>query len=256
MPPEKTGALAGQWFSQVMLVKRLREVRALQEFTRLLPPGPADPPERRAPLSASRADWLPGFDVTGEGVFLRLDDTRLALWEANGRVQERVAAINANYRKSFAERDKDPDREITPRLVLLHTFAHALINQWALECGYPASALRERLYSSEHMAGILIYTATSDSAGSLGGVISLAEGSRLDFAVQEAIVRSAWCSSDPLCVEAEAAGVDSLNLAACHACVLLAEVSCEERNVLLDRGLLVGLPDNPEVGFFADMLER
>lgn len=62
---------------------------------------------------------------------------------------------------------------------------------------------------------------------------------------------TAWCSADPLCIEAEAAGVDSPYLAACHACVLLPEVSCEESNLLLDRGLLVGTPETPELGFFA-----
>ena len=72
-----------------------------------------------------------------------------------------------------------PDRDITPRLMLIHSLAHAVIDQWALDSGYPASSLRERLYADEDMAGFLIYTATSDSAGSLGGVVAEAEPSRL-----------------------------------------------------------------------------
>jgi hypothetical protein len=40
------------------------------------------------------------------------------------------------------------------------------------------------------------------------------------------------------------------NLAACHACVLAPETSCQHFNSLLDRALLVGAPDNPELGYF------
>jgi hypothetical protein len=238
-----------------MLVKRLREVRALESFTRLLPPSPADPQERRSPLSAERVGWLPGIEVTGEGIFMHLREEDLRAWEDRPAVRERAALLDSFYRQSFLEREKDPDRVVTPRLVLIHTLAHLLINEWSLECGYPSSSLRERLYVSPEMAGLLVYTATSDSAGSLGGLIAQAEEGRLDHTVAQAISRSAWCSSDPLCIEADASGVDSLNLAACHACVLLPEVSCEERNLLLDRGLLVGLPENPEVGYFEPLLE-
>ena len=106
------------------------------------------------------------------------------------------------------------------------------------------------------MAGILIYTATSDSAGSLGGIIAQAEPDRLDESLRQAVATSGWCSADPLCIEAESAGSDSLNLAACHACLLLPEVSCEEMNLILDRGVLVGVPGTPEVGFLNGILPR
>jgi hypothetical protein len=238
-----------------MLVKRLREVRALESFTRLLPPSPADARERRSPLSAERTGWLPGIEVTGEGIFLHLREDDLRLWEERPAVRERAASLNDYYRRSFLEREKDPDRVITARLVLVHTLAHVLINEWSLECGYPSSSLRERLYVSADMAGLLVYTATSDSAGSLGGLIAQAEEGRLDDTLLQALARSAWCSSDPLCIEADASGVDSLNLAACHACLLLPEVCCEERNLLLDRGLLVGVPEAAEIGYFRQLLK-
>jgi hypothetical protein len=104
------------------------------------------------------------------------------------------------------------------------------------------------------MAGLLIYTATTDAAGSLGGVVGQAEPERLDSALEQALARVSWCSADPLCIEADATGVDSLNLAACHACVLLPEVSCEEMNLLLDRGLLVGTPEDPAIGYFSTLV--
>ena len=142
------------------------------------------------------------------------------------------------------------------RFILMHTLAHSIIGQWALDCGYPAASLRERLYVGKEMAGILIYTATSDSAGSLGGLIAQATAERLESSLCEALLRASWCSGDPLCIEAGLQGTDSLNLAACHACVLLPEVSCEELNVFLDRGLLVGTPDQPDLGFFKELLEH
>ncbi|WP_217708308.1 hypothetical protein [Nonomuraea rhodomycinica] len=65
-----------------------------------------------------------------------------------------------------------------------------------------------------------------------------------------------WCSADPLCVESDTSGTDNLNRAACHACVLLPETSCEEINTLLDRALLIGTPDQPDLGFFSEILEK
>jgi hypothetical protein len=238
-----------RWFRRVMSVTRLREVRALESFTRVLPPGPADGPERRAALCESDIGWLPAIEVQGEGVFLAVDQDRLARWETDPAVVQRVRPIHDRYRARFAALKKDPDREVTPRLVLLHTLAHLLILQWSLDCGYPTAALRERIYAGPTMAGILIYTATTDSAGSLGGVVGLSEPKRLQRAMAEMAERSAWCSSDPLCSESTAAGVDSLNLAACHACTLLPEVSCEEMNVLLDRATVVDTPGAPPIGF-------
>ncbi len=83
-------------------------------------------------------------------------------------------------------------------------------------------------------------------------VLSVAEN--LDRLMISALENARWCSSDPLCIESQGQGVDALNLAACHACSLVSETSCEQRNLLLDRGLLVGTPEAPEVGFFNDWL--
>jgi hypothetical protein len=141
-------------------------------------------------------------------------------------------------------------------MVLLHTLAHVLINEWSLDAGYPTAALRERLYSDEEMAGLLIYTATSDSAGSLGGLVAQGEPERLAGTIRSAIRRSSWCSADPLCIESEASGTGGINLAACHACVMLPETSCEHNNILLDRALLVGTPEDPHLGFFTQILEH
>lgn len=254
LPASDVGTTAEKWFPQVMVVKRLREVRVLESFTRILPPSPSDPPERRAPIYDASPGWLPAIEVTGEGVFLRLDAKQLEEWEARDAVSRRAKKIDKNYIARFTERGDIPDRAIPPRLILIHTLAHSLINQWSLNSGYPAASLRERLYVGDAMAGLLIYTATTDSAGSLGGVVAQAEEGRLGETLLDALTAASWCSADPLCIEAGTQGVDSLNLAACHACVLLPEVSCEEMNQILDRALLIGTPENPELGYFASIL--
>ncbi|TDB86956.1 DUF1998 domain-containing protein [Actinomadura sp. KC216] len=237
---------------KVMRVKRLREVRVLTGFTRLATPS-RSASKQQALLYASenRPDWLPAIEVIGEGVFLRLDTTRLAEWESRPEVQTRLAPIDSAYQERFTRFDLIPDRDITPRLVMVHTLAHAIINEWSLDSGYPAASLRERLYLSDGMSGLLVYTATSDSAGSLGGLVAQVESGTLAASVRRAIERVSWCSADPLCIESDAGGVDNLNRAACHSCVLLPETSCEEFNTLLDRALLVGTPENPALGFFS-----
>ena len=138
----------------------------------------------------------------------------------------------------------------------MHTLAHVIIDQLSLDAGYPAAALRERLYVDDDMAGILIYTASSDSAGSLGGVAAMAETDQLGNALAEGLVRLSWCSSDPVCIESRGSGSDALNLAACHACVLVPETSCEKRNSFLDRALLFGTRDggNEAEGIFSEFV--
>jgi hypothetical protein len=248
VPAAELPASLSGLIDRVMLVKKLREVRVLESFSRVTPPGPG-PAAPRPPLFDTHPGWLPAVEVNGEGVFMTLSSRTLERWERDDRVVRRVSRINDNYRARFAAHGGLPDRDITPRLMLIHSLAHAVIDQWALDSGYPASSLRERLYTDEDMAGVLIYTATSDSAGSLGGVIAEAEPGRLEASFRELAARTAWCSADPLCIESGPNGVDGLNLAACHSCALLPEVSCEEMNLLLDRALLAGLPSAPDLGF-------
>lgn len=242
-----------------MLVKKLREVRALKAFTRLVDAeSTTDSTEMR--LSERPLPWLPAIEVRGEGVFLRLDEDRLGAWEKSVAVAARVERMRTAHQRVLEQRADDPSRVVpspaTPRMVLLHTLAHILINEWSLEAGYPAAALRERLYAADEMAGVLVYTATSDSAGSLGGLVAQGEPETLGRTLRSAVRRADWCSADPLCIESEASGAGGINLAACHACAMLPETSCEHNNVLLDRALLVGTSDDPRLGYFDGVLGR
>ncbi|WP_333774508.1 DUF1998 domain-containing protein [Streptomyces sp. IBSBF 3136] len=242
-----------------MLVKKLREVRALKAFTRLADPD-STTESKEMPLSDSSMRWLPAMEVRGEGVFLRLDEDRLGPWEKATAVAARTERIRTAHQRVLDQRAGDASQAVpspvTPRMVLLHTLAHILINEWSLEAGYPAAALRERLYTADDMAGVLVYTATSDSAGSLGGLVAQGEPELLRRTIRSAVRRAEWCSSDPLCMETEVSGTGGTNLAACHACVMLPETSCEHNNILLDRALLVGTPDDAHVGFFGDVLNH
>ncbi|PSJ30250.1 hypothetical protein B7P34_03115 [Streptosporangium nondiastaticum] len=249
--------LTGLGLLTPMLVKKLREVRALKAFTRVIDPESSSE-GHEADLSLAPTDWLPAMEVHGEGVFLRLDEERVDTWAELPAVAARVELMRHRHQRVLAERASDPGRvpasPATPRMVLLHTLAHVMINEWSLDSGYPAASLRERIYSSDEMAGVLIYTATSDSAGSLGGLVAQGETDRLAQAVGSAVHRAEWCSADPLCVETETSGAGGTNMAACHACVMLPETSCEHNNGLLDRALLVGTPEDASIGFFSHLL--
>ena len=263
VPSTDALAAVGAWFDQVMLVTRVREVVALLGFSRLAPIVAASEPNEEvawmAPLWKNRGDWLPATEVRGEGVFLRLNEARLNAWENQPDVRARAAHTDAAWSKRCESFKIEKPYAVSARLMLIHTLAHALIRTWALDCGYAASSLRERLYvaaqdEDKPMSGFLIYTASSDSAGSLGGLTLMGGAGRLQESLEVAINDASWCSSDPLCLEAEAGGTDGLNGAACHACVLLPESSCERHNMMLDRAFLVGTIDNPTLGFFADLM--
>ena len=245
------------YLDRIVRVVRLREVRALRSFTRIHPPGPEESTEY-ADLSVRDLDWLPAIEVRGEGIFLTLNPDALARWETNGTVRDRAAKVDRAWNLECRERYKaDSDREISARFLLLHTFAHALIRQLTLESGYSSASLRERLYVSEGkegMMGLMIYTATTDADGTLGGLQRQGEPKRLRRTVLSAIRAMEWCSSDPLCIEGMVSGDQGLSPAACHACVMAPETACEEFNLFLDRSFLVGLPGEPDVGFFAPLL--
>ncbi|CAJ0797894.1 hypothetical protein LMG18090_03630 [Ralstonia mannitolilytica] len=246
------------YISKVMRVARLREVRVVKGFTRILPPSDPDGVQV-APISNGPLEWLPAIEVRGEGIFLQLNIDALRAWEALPEVISRVASATESWRTSWHMRNgKDPiPFEATPRLLMLHSFSHALIRQLTLECGYSTASLRERLYVSEGldgMAGVLIYTATSDSDGTLGGLQRRASEDLLGPTVIGALRSAQWCSSDPLCISGETGAPDSHSVAACHSCMLVPETSCEHHNRFLDRALLTGVDDGAGIGFFESLL--
>lgn len=250
-----------EYFESVMLVKRLREVLVLKGFRRIKPERPAAADDRSVgmdnndyvPVSSVSLDWLPAIEMIGEGIFIRFKEAKVSEWE--DRMGYRYRAMENNLGD-----DNIDSHKFSPRYVLLHTFSHLLIRQLTSQCGYSGSALKERIYSSYQdslipMAGVLIYTSSSDSDGSLGGLVRQGNPLDLNNTILNLLQEATWCSSDPLCVESMQQGYNSLNYAACHACTLLPETSCEARNCLLDRVAVVGKMEKRNMGYFGEILE-
>ncbi len=250
--PAEGGSPLSDFLDGICLVRKLRETRVFTGFSRLHPPEETD--SALLPISEDELSWMPATRHYGEGIFLEFNKRKLDTWAERPDVVERV--------KSMLTSIKDHDRpNAKPKFILLHTFAHVLIRQLSYDCGYGSASLRERVYCEEEnlgkpMQGVLIYTASGDSEGSLGGLVRRGEPSLLSSTISKAMIEASWCSSDPVCIESEHQKGYAANLAACHSCVLLPETSCEKGNRLLDRGLLTGKPDNPEIGFFGSLLEN
>lgn len=242
-------------FERIGLVHKLKETRVLAGFMRIYPD--TDDIHSLIPkLAKQDMDWLPAMIVYGEGLYFEFDEEAVSAWEQRPDVQARVRPLTDRYAQ-LQEKRKMRDRPLGPRFVMVHTFAHLLINELTFECGYSSAALRERLYVSNDgrmmMAGVLIYTANGDSEGTMGGLVRMGKPGYLEPVIRKALARAEWCSADPVCMEMGAMngqGPDSCNLAACHGCALIPETACEEFNRFLDRGLLIGTPENEQVGFF------
>jgi hypothetical protein len=239
--------------SKVVLVERLREVRALVGFTRIESPNDFEESheiidEHWARLSRHTPKWAPASEVRGEGIFIEFSEQAIGEWRQGNR------ALDEYERKTFeAHKAWRHARGITPteahfpgiRYVLLHSFSHALMRQLAIECGYTAASIRERIYSRPPeaedgpMAGVLLYTAAPDSEGTLGGLVSLGRPVELGRHIDQALELMGLCASDPLCAEHDPFhATTSLHWASCHACLFSPETSCERGNKYLDRALI------------------
>lgn len=259
------------WFDLIGAVSRLREVRAMCGFSRIQPyPVSAERVHgalsegKIAPLSKSRKSWLPAAEIRGEGVFLRFRTEAVDRWiRENPALGPRAETLEARSAAVAAERGYERDYVITPRYLLCHSFAHVLIRQLSLDCGYSSAALRERLYiaesteDSDSMNGVLIYTGSPDSEGSLGGLVRLASTDLIDEVVLRAVRHARWCGSDPVCRETDPAqSGERISGAACHCCLLVPETACERFNRELDRTFLIGDAEGRWKGFFDGLGER
>lgn len=241
----------------ISLIDKVRVVNALIGFSRIKP-ALTSKDNGFVNVKQPETRWYPAYEVRGEGIFIEFKQDEIDKWiKENPIVSERAKHLSDNYINSFIGRNHP--RSITPKFIMLHTLAHLLISQLSFECGYSIASLSERLYSSEEkdgkkMAGIFIYTASGDSEGTLGGLVRQGRPDVFPSIIKKAIANARTCSNDPVCILSRGQGRDSLNLAACHACGLLPETCCEERNVFLDRGLVIGTYDNQTIGFWNDLV--
>ncbi|MBX9975202.1 DUF1998 domain-containing protein [Cytobacillus firmus] len=239
-----------EYISRIVLAHRLREIRALRGFTRIDYPDPYDDSEiPYSYLSNEKVDWLPAVEILGEGIFIQLNEDRLKDWEESEKVKPRYEQLLKRYQSWREEKGWDQDERFSIRFILLHSLSHALIRELSLSAGYSSSSIREKIYAGPNMCGILLYTGSPDSDGSLGGIIQQGRKDQFHKLLKQAVERSKICSSDPLCSEAENVVENKLNLSACHACSLVSETSCEWSNLLLDRLSLINTEENG-YGFF------
>lgn len=247
------------FFKKIVKVHKLREVMALVGFRRVLSLDPTDANNQETeklkafnrelhPMgyiepSIKKTEWLPGINLYGEGIFFQLNMETLDKWAAIVRDSDRYRAMYQRIPAGSAMQ-----KVFSEPYVLLHTLSHLLIRQITQECGYSEASIKERIYSTypgrvKSMSGILLYTSSTASDGSLGGLVRMAETDIIEKVLKNMLDQAKWCSSDPLCIESTTQGYNSLNYAACHACALLPETCCESFNCLLDRVAVVGRHD-------------
>ena len=245
---------------RILLIHRLREVAAQVGFTRfeaVSPKTDGELPEleigvERAALGLD-THWLPAIDNRGEGIFIGFRRDAIQQWLHQPAVIQRHEQLLQGFKAWLAEHPKSERTFPGADYLLLHTLSHLLLTVIALDCGYPASSIRERVYASHLGYGILLYTASPDAEGTLGGLVKA--GERIHDHLQAALEWGRLCSNDPVCAGHRPDDPYErrfLHGAACHGCLLIAETSCEQGNDFLDRTLVVPTVDNVAAAFFPD----
>jgi hypothetical protein len=242
---------------RLVLAHRLREVSAQIGFTRFegaFPDvdGELDLDIEMAPLSRERA-WVPALQNRGEGVFVSFSAAAIERWLQKPAVRARGERLVAGF--EVWKQRKGIAKASFPGLpyVMLQSLSHLMITALSLDCGYSASSIRERVYALEKGYGILLYTGSPGAEGSLGGLVEM--GKDIGRLLERALELGRLCSNDPVCAQHDPAHVLEerfLHGAACHGCLLIAETSCEHRNEMLDRALVVPTVATPDAAFFTD----
>lgn len=240
---------------RVVLVHRLREVIATVGFTRFESSstdreGELEIGVTRAPL-ARDVSWLPAVENRGEGIFIQFSSEAIHAWKENPAVKRRGEQLLGGFDCWKKDHDKSKRKFFGLPYILLHSLSHQLITSVSLECGYPASSIRERIYSGPCGDGILLYTGTPDAEGTMGGLVQA--GRQIARHLKAAIDLGRLCSNDPVCAQHAPENQHEcrfLHGAACHGCLLIAETSCEQHNDFLDRALVISTVDGNGAEFF------
>ena len=219
-------------------VLRLREIRALIGFSR------KKSNNKLNNLWKNSQKWLPAIETNGEGIFFSfrqefMEELKLKYSE------ERLSSgmIQDWYRRTenadpFVTRGPTRDVSVGLEFIFLHTLSHIIMRQLSLDSGYSTPSLHERIFCGDDMNGILIYTASVDSEGTLGGLSRIGKSENFEKLLTHALAEADFCSSDPLCSAGDMSVSEPLNGASCYCCSILPETCCDHFNLLLDRTLL------------------
>ncbi|MEO0373172.1 MAG: DUF1998 domain-containing protein [Cyanobacteria bacterium P01_A01_bin.17] len=244
---------------RIVLVHRLREVMAQVGFTRFEPAIPDVDGELKLDVSPAALDidisWVPAVENKGEGIFLGFKETAIDDWLLREAVKSRANALRQGFDVWLKRRGIDPTKFKFPGApyIMLHSLSHLLITAVSLECGYSTSAIRERIYAGDSGYGILLYTGSTGSEGTLGGLVQV--GKHIEQHLATALELGKLCSNDPVCAQHTPHNPHEerfLHGAACHGCLLISETSCERRNEFLDRALVVETVGTTGAAFFSD----
>lgn len=244
---------------RIVLVHRLREVMAQVGFTRFEPAIPDVDGELKLDVSPAALDidisWVPAIENKGEGIFLSFQDAAIEAWLSQDAVKRRAKALKEGFDVWLKRKGIDPTKFRFPGApyIMLHSLSHLLITAVSLECGYSTSAIRERIYAGDSGYGILLYTGSTGSEGTLGGLVQV--GRSIEQHLATALELGRLCSNDPVCAQHTPQNPHEerfLHGAACHGCLLISETSCERRNEFLDRALVVETVGTTGAAFFSD----
>jgi hypothetical protein len=200
---------------RVAPISRLRVVMVNRGYRR---GSDEDPEVEVVPTSwqDGQQTWFAGAEMFGEGIYVDSGDSRVDLV---GNRLVRHAATPRHPPSGF---------------VWWHTLAHRVIRALAVDAGYSAASIRERIYWDEEtgLGGFLLYATQPGGDGTMGGLVEIGKHFRAVLSRSTQDVTS--CSNDPLCEETGGHSGD----VACFACTMNSETSCAHRNRGLDRLLL------------------
>jgi len=189
--------------------------------------------------------WYPGVELAGEGLFVRLEpEPRMRLKlssEASGQWHSCFMRPDPSYNSSLGVfREPISKEELHPIFVWWHTLSHLLLKTLAVDSGYTAASIRERVYIDLQRdppeGAVILYSSQPGADGTLGGL--LAQAARFEQILERSLEMAHACSNDPLCFQqrfdrGQFAG------ASCYGCVQVSETSCEHRNLWLDRHVIL-----------------
>ncbi len=245
------------YFSKVVRITRLRDVMVLLGFTRVTAPDP----EAETQVNVVRLNkeykepWLPAVEVNGEGIFIEFNRDAVEKWLKIPSVAKFSKQFERSYEAYCQSREWTQTIKRNGQYVLLHTLSHLLIKEMSLQSGYSSSAIKERIYSSDEMCGILLYTGSSDKEGSLGGLVELGNYDKLRLMLKGALENALVCTNDPECM-LNTPTPEKIQGASCHSCCMVSETACEIGNRLLDRGFIVPLPGREDQAFFRELVNE
>jgi len=174
-------------------------------------------------------------------------------WLQKPAVQQRGQQLDAGFECWKSDHNNSNRQFCGMPYLLLHSLSHLLVTAVSLECGYPASSIRERIYVGSYGYGMLLYTGSPDAEGTMGGLVQA--GRQIARHLKSAIDLGRLCSNDPVCAQHAPENHHEcrfLHGAACHGCLLIAETSCEQHNEFLDRALVISTVDSIGAEFFAE----